>query len=250
MSKDLPTIIVPARLSSIRFPRKLLQKIDGIPLIIHTAKRIKEIAPEFDSVFAVDGDELKSLLVNNGFRAIMTEPNLSSGTDRIFAANQRLLSSRIINIQADEPLVSREHILSLVKAINKDNARMATLAVPFRKQEDFVDKNQVKVVLDQFGFALFFSRLPIPEFRDNLKFDDYIKHGYKPLKHLGMYAYTKEFLEKFAQAPPGLLEKIEKLEQLRALEMGEKILVSEVESETLGIDIPEDLKKLGRLLLN
>ena len=121
---------------------------------------------------------------------------------------------------------------------------MATLAVPFNNKEDFADKNQVKVVCDQNGYALYFSRLPIPGVRENLNFEDIAAIGYTPLKHIGMYAYTSELLEKFAQAPVSYLERIEKLEQLRALEIGHKISVSIVQSATIGIDVPEDLLKL------
>lgn len=248
MTENLPTIIVPARLASVRYPRKLLEEVNGVPLILLTAKRLRDIAPEFDTFFAVDGDELESVLVNNGFQTVRTSPDLPSGTDRIFEANQKLQRSKVINVQADEPLVSREHITSLLNAINRsEQSSMATLAVPFADDESFKDRNQVKVVLDQRGYALYFSRLPIPAFREKLNFDDFQKFEYKPLKHLGMYAYTGEFLEKFSNFPPTCLERIEKLEQLRALEMGVKISVSIVQSGTIGIDVPEDLRKLDEL---
>ena len=244
MSQDLPVIIVPARLASVRFPRKLLQEVNGTPLLIHTANRLIEVAPEFDLVFAVDGKELASLLSENGFEFILTNPELPSGTDRIFAANQKIKRSKVINVQADEPLVERKHILSLVEAINRPGASMATLAVPFDSKENFHDRNQVKVVLDRSGFALYFSRSPIPQFREDSSFQNYLEADYRPLKHLGLYGYTEDFLCKFSQTPLGRLENVEKLEQLRALEMGEKIAVSVVESGTIGIDVPEDLEKL------
>ena len=245
MTEELPIIIVPARLASVRFPRKLLQEVNGIPLIIHTARRLLDVAPEFDILFAVDGPELESVLSENGFATVITDPNLPSGTDRIFAANKKARRAKVINVQADEPLVQRDHILSLVEAINRPGASMATLAVPFDNQENFYDENQVKVVLDQSGFALYFSRIPIPQFRDSSSFKDFLETDYCPLKHLGLYGYTQDFLLKFSQTPQGKLEYIEKLEQLRALEMGEKIAVSVVKSGTIGIDIPEDLEKLN-----
>ncbi len=244
MSKDLPIIIVPARLASLRFPRKLLQEVKGTPLLIHTANRLIQVAPEFEIVFAVDGKELASVLSENGFEFIITDPELPSGTDRVFAANQKIQRSKVINVQADEPFVERDHIMSLVEAINRPGASMATLAVPFDTQENFYDRNQVKVVLDRSGFALYFSRSPIPQFREDSSFQGFLDAGYLPLKHLGLYGYTKDFLVKFSRTPLGKLENIEKLEQLRALEMGEKIAVSVVESGTIGIDVPEDLEKL------
>jgi 3-deoxy-manno-octulosonate cytidylyltransferase (CMP-KDO synthetase) len=244
MTEELPIIIVPARLASVRFPRKLLQEVNGIPLIIHTARRLVDVAPEFDILFAVDGDELESVLSGNGFETIMTNPDHPSGTDRIFAANQKAQRAKVINVQADEPLVQRDHILSLAEAINRPGASMATLAVPFDNQEDFDDRNQVKVVLDRSGFALYFSRIPIPQFRESSSFQDFLVADYRPLKHLGLYGYTRDFLLKFSQTPQGKLEYIEKLEQLRALEMGENIAVSVVKSGTIGIDVPADLEKL------
>jgi 3-deoxy-manno-octulosonate cytidylyltransferase (CMP-KDO synthetase) len=244
MTEELPIIIVPARLASVRFPRKLLQEVNGIPLIIHTARRLVDVAPEFDILFAVDGDELESVLSGNGFETIMTNPDLPSGTDRIFAANQKAQRAKVINVQADEPLVQRDHILSLAEAINRPGASMATLAVPFDNQEDFDDRNQVKVVLDRSGFALYFSRIPIPQFRESSSFQNFLEADYRPLKHLGLYGYTRDFLLNFSQTPQGKLEYIEKLEQLRALEMGENIAVSVVKSGTIGIDVPEDLDKL------
>ena len=244
MPDILPTIIVPARLASVRFPKKLLQEIKGLPLIIHTANRLKEVASEFEIIFAVDGVELEEVLVEYGFETIRTDPNLSSGTDRIAQANLKLSKSEILNIQADEPMVQREHILALVEGLKQGKASMTTLATPFHEKIDFEDKNQVKVVLDQEGFALYFSRLPIPGCRDSRGLDDFSDSGVLPLKHLGLYGYTAAFLKKFTQSAQGGLEKLEKLEQLRALEMGESIAVSIVSSGTIGVDVPADLEKL------
>lgn len=244
MSQNLPTIIVPARLASVRFPRKLLHEVNGSPLIIHTANRLQEVAGEFETFFAVDGVELEETLRKKGFKTIRTDPDLPSGTDRIAQANQELCKDAVLNVQADEPLVEREHILSLVEGLARGNASMATLATPFRNSSDFNDENQVKVVLDQAGFALFFSRLPIPAYRGSSLFDDFSKTDFVPLKHIGLYGYQASFLEKFARSPQGQLEKLEKLEQLRALEMGDSIAVSVVQQGTIGIDVPEDLNKL------
>lgn len=244
MSDNLPTIIVPARLDSVRFPRKLLHVLHGIPLIIHTANRLQEVAGEFETIFAVDGAELETVLSSKGFKTIRTDPDLPSGTDRIAQANQELRKDAILNVQADEPLVQREHLLSLVEGLKRGNASMATLATPFRDSNDFEDENQVKVVLDQAGFALFFSRLPIPACRGSSHFNESKVSDFIPLKHLGLYGYHATFLEKFSRSPQGQLEKLEKLEQLRALEMGDSIAVSVVQQGTIGIDVPADLLKL------
>ena len=235
----LPTIIVPARLASSRFPSKLLADAGGKPLIIRTAERIRDQAPEFDLIFAVDGEELSSILEKAGFLCIKTSPDLPSGTDRIAEANEVLGKELIINIQADEPMVLREHILALTEGLSKEDADLSTLAVPFLSIEDVQDPNQVKVVLDRMGFALYFSRSPIP-------FDRTIDNGVSntALKHLGMYGYNNSFLEQFSASDQGFLENTEKLEQLRALEMGYKISVQLVSNGTIGVDTREDLERI------
>ena len=233
---SLPTIIVPARLASSRFPRKLLADAGGMPLILRTANRLAEQVPEYDLYFAVDGEELANPLNDAGFSTILTDPNLPSGTDRIAQANHSLQNDIVLNVQADEPLVLREHILSLTKAIEREGADLATLATPFVSNEDFTDPNQVKVVLDGNGFALMFSRCPIPYDREN---DGQLCSS--SYKHLGLYGYRKEFLEEFAHLPLGNLENLEKLEQLRALENGKRISVEIVQNGTVGVDTVEDL---------
>lgn len=240
----LPTIIVPARLASIRYPEKLLAELDGVPLILHTARRLRKIAPEFELFFAVDGEILSNVLKEDGFEAIATDPNLASGTDRIATANLQLGRDFVINVQADEPLVERLHIDSLIEGIDNAQKSMSTLATPFVNEDDFYDPNQVKVVVDQEGRALYFSRSPIPHSREHAK-GKFSLIDPIPLKHLGMYAYEKKFLQRFVNSPPGKLEKTEKLEQLRTLEMGLPIAVSIVDQGTVGIDVPSDLLKLS-----
>jgi len=233
---SLPTIIVPARLASSRFPRKLLADAGGMQLILRTAYRLQDQVPEYELFFAVDGEELAKPLEDAGFCTLCTDPNLPSGTDRIAQANQTLRREVVLNVQADEPLVTRDHILALTKAIFKKGADLATLATPFLKQEDFTDPNQVKVVLDRSGFALMFSRSPIPYDREKGG-----QFNTLSLKHLGLYGYQKSFLEDFAKIPAGDLEDLEKLEQLRALENGKRIAVEIVAHGTIGVDTREDL---------
>ena len=165
-SKTSPTIIVPARLASVRFPRKLLADADGKPLILRTADRIRSQAPEFDLYFGVDGDELKNVLENAGHKVFLTNPALQSGTDRIAEVNQILKKKLVINVQAYEPMIEREHILLLSHALSRDDVSISTLASPFYNKDDFLDPNQVKVVLDNSDHALYFSRSPIPYARE------------------------------------------------------------------------------------
>ncbi len=235
-----PTIVVPARLASSRFPKKLLADAGGMPLILRTANRLRNQVPEYDLVFAVDGEEIARPLKQNGYSCIFTDPDLPSGTDRVAQANKVLQREEILNVQADEPMVMREHILALDKALKREGADLATLAAPFEKNEDFQDPNQVKVVLNLSGFALFFSRASIPYDRQHAGVV-----GQNCYKHLGMYGYRGEFLNEFTSLPPGCLEGLEKLEQLRALENGKHISVEIVKNGTHGVDTPEDLAGLS-----
>lgn len=238
-----PIIIVPARLASVRFPKKLLADAGGKPLIIRTAERIRSEAPELDLFFAVDGEELKKLLENAGYHTVLTSPELPSGTDRIAKANQELQSEFVINVQADEPLVTRHQIFSLARAISKPGVSISTLASVFQTESDFLDPNQVKVVLDNDGNALYFSRSPIPFFRVKKSNwgNEKTAWGYK---HMGLYGYNREFLNFFLGSKESTLERIEKLEQLRALQNGYKIGVEIMEGTSLGIDVPADLEKI------
>lgn len=237
-----PVVVVPARLASRRLPRKLLREVEGRPLICWTAERIAREVPEFDLWFAVDGDELASTLKASGYSVVLTDPNLPSGTDRIAAANEIIGAERVINVQADEPLVTRSQILSLSDALEREGASMSTLCHPFETEEDFRDPNQVKVVRDKEGFALYFSRATIPFAREADA--GVFAPDFPAMRHLGLYAYTAEFLREFGGLPVGVLEKIEKLEQLRALEHGRRIAVGVTDDRSLGVDSPEDLERV------
>ena len=238
-----PTIIVPARLASVRFPRKLLADAGGKPLILRTADRIKEQVPEFDLYFAVDGDELKNLLESSGYNVIVTSPHLSSGTDRIAIANRILNRELLINVQADEPMVMRDQILMLADALSRPDVSISTLASVFQSDEDFRDPNQVKVVMDNNGYALYFSRAPIPFARDTQS-GSFLGNSIHAYKHMGLYGYKREFLEEFVTSEEGELERIEKLEQLRALQAGFRIAVRITEFASVGVDVPSDLQKI------
>jgi 3-deoxy-manno-octulosonate cytidylyltransferase (CMP-KDO synthetase) len=245
MDSNISTvIIVPARLASVRFPKKLLADAGGKPLILRTADRIREQVPEFELYFAVDGDELKNILKDSGYNVILTNPDLPSGTDRIAAVNQILKKNFVINVQADEPMIEREHILLLTDALSSDDVSISTLASPFLTMKDFLDPNQVKVVLDDNNYALYFSRAPIPHAREQ-NYQKVNKNFKLGLKHMGLYGYKKEFLEKFTSSQEGELEKIEKLEQLRALQFGYRIAVKITDKVSIGVDVPADMQKIS-----
>jgi len=242
-------IIVPCRLESTRFPRKLLHKIKGRPLLLWVAERIAREAPEFPLWFAVDHELLRDCVTAAGFQAIMTSGAHQSGTDRIAEANRTVRADRVINVQADEPLVTGGQIRALAGLL-AGGAPMATLATPFRQAVDFTNPNQVKVVLArQARRALFFSRAPIPFARERGGVVDDAWVAAQPcFKHLGLYAYRADLLEEFAKLPPGKLEQIEKLEQLRVLENGFEIACDITGDPTIGVDTPEDAVRFEQLL--
>jgi 3-deoxy-manno-octulosonate cytidylyltransferase (CMP-KDO synthetase) len=243
-------IIVPCRLESTRFPRKLLHNIKGKPLVLWVAERIRMEAPEFPLWFAVDDALLAAPLNAAGFQTIMTSVSHQSGTDRLAEANRTVRAERVINVQADEPLVTGEQIRRLAELIDGP-AAMATLATPFQRAEDFANPNQVKVVFAPGGGwrSLYFSRSPMPFARDlGGKVDDAWVAANPCYKHLGLYAYKAELLEKFATLPIGRYERIEKLEQLRVLENGYEIGCDVTSDPGLGVDTPEDAVKFEAAL--
>ncbi|WP_221031818.1 3-deoxy-manno-octulosonate cytidylyltransferase [Actomonas aquatica] len=241
-------IIVPCRLESSRFPRKLLHEVRGVPLVLWVARRIAAEAPEFPLWFAVDDALLEAPLREAGFQTIMTRADHQSGTDRLAEANRTVGAEFVINVQADEPLVTGEQIRALAELVQGPVA-MATLATPFKRVVDFYNANQVKVVMRRDGRALYFSRSRMPFPRDlGLTIEDDWVAANPCRKHLGLYAYTAMLLEQFAGLPQGQLEQIEKLEQLRVLENGYDIAVGLTDDPGLGVDTPADAERFEAAL--
>ena len=241
-------IIVPCRLESSRFPRKLLHEIKSVPLVLWVARRIREQTPEFPLWFAVDDARLAAPLDEEGFQTLLTKVEHRSGTDRLAEANQTVRADHVINVQADEPLVTAKQIRTLAELVSGPVA-MATLATPFKRVVDFYDANQVKVVMRQDGRALYFSRSRMPFPRDlGLTIEDDWVETHPCRKHLGLYAYKADLLAKFAKLPAGELEQIEKLEQLRVLENGYDIAVGLTDEPGIGVDTPKDAEKFESAL--
>jgi len=236
-------IIVPARLASQRFPRKLLHLVQGKPIILWTADRIKKVTPDIPLYFAVGDEELETVLTKAGYNCILTDPNLPSGTDRIAVANKEIGARHVINVQADEPLVKAKEIRILHQLLKLGDCDLATLSTPIKLADDFNNRNRVKVVCDVNGNALYFSRAPIPFSRDGLELG-----GGMAQLHLGLYGYTEEFLETFSALAEGFLERVEKLEQLRALENGYRIAVGEVSGGGIGIDTEADAIRFNDMI--
>lgn len=227
-------IIIPARLASTRFPNKILANIQGLPMVIATAKRVQNLD---DVAIAADTDEVVALAKDYGFKAILTSQEHQSGTDRINEAASKLNLSEneiIINVQADEPFIEEEVVKSVIERAKNTDA-MITSACKKIDLNHVKDPNLVKVILDAHGNAIYFSRSAIPYDREG-GFEGYFGH-------LGIYAFRKKALETFCALPYAPIEHIEKLEQLRAIYHGYNIAMVEVQSQSFGIDTKEDLER-------
>ena len=250
-------IVIPARFASTRLPGKPLKKLNGITLIEHVYNAASKTHAE-QIIVATDNKDIFDTVNNFGGKSVMTRSDHHSGTDRIHevACIQNWKPSTIVvNLQGDEPLVQAENIHTLVESLaNNDNADMSTLAMPFQNMCDVVDPNNVKVVLDNNNFALYFSRSPIPWLRDSYTTDILTNPSISlpeiPIyAHIGLYAYRVQTLKKFATLKPSALEQAESLEQLRILSNGMKIIVSVSKlAESKGVDTPEDLLAVEKIL--
>ena len=257
--KKLVYAIIPARYSSVRLPGKMLLPIAGKPLILHTVERAREAATVDEVIVATDDQRIFEAVTTDGHRAVMTSPEHQSGSDRIAEVAKDLPEgSIIVNVQGDEPVISPATIDRTVKAlINDSSAEMATTCEPFESLGDLLNGNNVKVVINDAGYALYFSRSPMPWPREAS-----LRHGGNPnraieaepellanfRKHTGLYVYRREYLLRFTQLPQTMLEKLEILEQLRALENGAKIRVVEAAARSIGVDTEEDLRIVRAIL--
>ena len=242
MKKKTVVGVIPARYASTRFPGKVVAPILGKPLIQWVYENAKR-APSLDDVLvATDDERVMDIVRSFGGDAVMTSRDHISGTDRIWEAVEAKEVDIVVNIQGDEPLLQPESIDKLVKPLlEHDDIFITTLAFETENSEQFTDPNVVKVVTDEEGYALLFSRAPIP-------FDREEKMPVKWYKHQGVYAYRKDFLQWFASTRPGILERIEKLEQLRVLEKGFEIKVVLSNQDSLGVDVPGDVDEVEKRL--
>ena len=236
---------IPARFSSSRFPGKPLAPISGKPMIQHVYERAQTCLELDETYVATDDQRIYACVEGFGGRAIMTVKNHPSGTDRIAEAAERLNLGPydiVVNIQGDQALFHPSILTDLIRSLSKNSTiPMSTLMYEIQQDKEIQDPNNVKVVVDANGYALYFSRLPIPFVRDK----DSRPHYYK---HIGIYAYHNKFLLTFTKLACGKLEEIEKLEQLRALEHGFKIKVIETRFDSTEVDVPEDIIEVERQL--
>lgn len=236
--------VIPARYASTRFPAKLMQDLGGKTVILRTYEAA--IGTNlFDDVFVVtDSVLIFDEIVSNGGKAIMSIKEHESGSDRIAEAVANLDVDLVINVQGDEPFIAAEPLAQLISVFRNDDEKktdLASLMREIKNEDEIKNPNNVKVVVDQNGFALYFSRSVIPYPRE-------VNVGVRYFQHIGIYAFRKQALLDFYRLPMKSLEASEKLEQLRYLEFGKRIRMVETAHVSIGIDTPEDLEQARTLL--
>jgi len=253
MKKDMKiSAVIPARYGSTRFEGKPLADILGKPMIQHVYEGVCQSKLIDEVIVATDDQRILEAVKSFGGKAMMTSPTHFTGTDRVAEAAQKLKSDIIVNVQGDEPLIIGSIIDKAIRPLLLDDTlHMSTLMTRIEEVRDWLNPHIVKVVVDQKNFALYFSRSPIPFPRD-LNIGRLESHPFgtsRPLpqrvfKHIGIYVFRRKFLLNFSKMKPTPLEKLEKLEQLRALENGYRIKVTPVNYEPICVDTPEDLQKI------
>jgi len=238
--------IIPARYASSRFPGKPLALIAGKPLLQHVIERCQKAGSLAEVIVATD-DERIGQTVRKFCRVEMTGTHHSSGTDRIAEVAARFACDAVVNIQGDEPLIDPTVIDRVAEAFARSD--MSTAGAPITNPAEYDNPNVVKVVVNAAGFALYFSRRTIPYLREAASSSVSEQLAAFPfLKHLGIYGYRRELLLRLVRYPVSPLEQAEKLEQLRALENGIPIAVVKVAYDSVGVDVPEDIQRVERLL--
>jgi len=233
-------VVIPARYASTRLPGKPLAEIAGKPLIQWVYERASTSKLKDEVLIATDDARIEDTALCFGASVVVTSRDCPSGTDRVYEAIKGSDADIIVNVQGDEPLIRGDMIDRLFAVFEKETLDMATLCSPLSDKSELESPHTVKVVLDRNGFALYFSRSPIPFFQK--------PSGVPIYKHIGVYGFSRSFLERFVSLPKGKLENTESLEQLRALEAGYKIRVLVVEYDGISVDTPQDLER-ARLML-
>ena len=245
-NSDAPSVLVviPARYASTRFPGKPLAPISGKPMIQHVVENVRLATLPSRIVVATEDPRIKSVVEAFGAEAILTRPDHRTGTDRIAEVATHIPADIYINVQGDEPVIDPGTVDSVAAAMAEDDSiQLATPCAAITVPREIMDPNIVKVVQDFDGRALYFSRAPIPWVRDT---GDRV--AAKHWKHVGLYGYRRETLLEFPTLPPGELERIEQLEQLRWLENGFHMHVVETMYNAVSVDVPTDIQKVEKLL--
>lgn len=250
--------IIPARYRSVRFPGKPLATLQGRPLIAHVIERVRATEPVGKVVVATDDERIAEAAEAAGAVARMTPADLASGTDRVALAAREESAELIVNVQGDEPLLDPKELARAIRRFGESEAEFGTLRAPIDELRDLFDANVVKVVIDDRGRAMYFSRAPVPFPRASWLAADN-RSGEPMLRfeldgdwrgpwwiHVGVYLFRRRALERWARMPPSTLEQIEGLEQLRLLQAGETMLTFPTRHSAPGVDTPEDLERVAR----
>ena len=238
--------IIPARYASTRFPGKPLALLGGKPVIQHIYEKVAAVLEA--AYVATDDERIYDVVKSFGGQVVMTRTDHKSGTDRIEEAIEKIGGEWdvVVNVQGDEPFVAKSQLDTICHCFDDPTTQIATLGKPFESMEAVQNPNSPKIVVDNMGFAMYFSRSVIPYVRGKEK-SSWLTH-YPFLKHLGIYAYRKDVLRQVTQLPQSSLEIAESLEQLRWLQNGFKIKVGTTDVETVGIDTPQDLERAEEFL--
>lgn len=238
--------IIPARYASTRFPGKPLALLGGKPVIQHVYEKVAAVLEA--AYVATDDERIYDVVKSFGGQVVMTRTDHKSGTDRVEEAIEKIGGEWdvVVNVQGDEPFVAKSQLDTICHCFDDPTTQIATLGKPFESMEAVQNPNSPKIVVDNMGFAMYFSRSVIPYVRGKEK-SSWLTH-YPFLKHLGIYAYRKDVLRQVTQLPQSSLEIAESLEQLRWLQNGFKIKVGTTDVETVGIDTPQDLERAEEFL--
>lgn len=238
--------IIPARYASTRFPGKPLALLGGKPVIQHVYEKVAAVLEA--AYVATDDERIYDAVKSFGGQVVMTRTDHKSGTDRIEEAIEKIGGEWdvVVNVQGDEPFVAKSQLDTICHCFDDPTTQIATLGKPFESMEAVQNPNSPKIVVDNMGFAMYFSRSVIPYVRGKEE-SSWLTH-YPFLKHLGIYAYRKDVLRQVTQLPQSSLEIAESLEQLRWLQNGFKIKVGTTDVETVGIDTPQDLERAEKFL--
>ena len=236
--------VIPARLHSSRLPRKVLREIRGVPMVVQVFRQVRTSPLLSDVLVATDSEEVVEVCHAHHVPAVMTRANHASGTDRLWEVSRPRSADVYVNIQGDEPLIDPGTIDAVVaEMLEDDSIQIATPCTAITQGNDVMEPNIVKVVRDFDGNCLYFSRAPIPWVRDT-------KAAAAPhhWKHVGLYAFRREALLEFPTLPPGELEAVEQLEQLRWLENGFRIRGVETDYDAISVDVPADIQRVEKIL--
>ena len=240
------SIVIPARIGSVRFPRKVLANLCGKPIVQHVYENAKAAKITDDISILTDSEDIANVVKSFGGKVLMTSADCKCGADRIASVIDKIDGDLVINVQGDEPLLKPDIIAKVAKLANRSSASILTPIYKIREQSELDNPNRVKVAVGANMRAVYFSRSPIPFLRDVEKSQWLQKADF--WGHIGIYGYTRSVLENYKNLKPSILEQYESLEQLRFLENGYSIDVVVVESSSIGIDFPSDLQVAEEML--